>query len=124
MLDVVLEVGRDALQPADRNRSVLDAAAAARGLARTIAGASQNSRKHIRPPIDHVGVAVAALGDQADVFWNGCMRGTGPLAVDHFVKVVGCRNISRFHSYLVRAISRKARPYLCLRTLSRRSCGF
>src|SRR6476659_205042 len=103
MLDVVLEVGGDALPPADRNRGVLDAAAAARRLARTIAGASQDSRKHIRSPIDHVGVAVAALGDQADVFWNGRMRGTGPLAVDHFMKVVGCRDISRFHSYLVRA---------------------
>src|SRR5258708_13839229 len=102
MLDSVLEGGRDGLQAADRNRSVLDGAAAARGLERTIVGASQNSRKHIRPPIDHVGVAVAALGDQADVFWNGCMRGTGPLAVDHFVKVAGCRDISRFHSYLVR----------------------
>jgi hypothetical protein len=31
------------------------------------------------------------------------MRGAGPLAVDNFVKVIGCRNISRFHSYLVRA---------------------
>src|SRR5882724_3416294 len=102
MLDVVLEVGGDALQAADRDRSFLDTAAAARGLARTVAGASQNSRKHIRSPIDHVGVAIAALGDQADVFWNGCMRGTGPLAVDHFVKVAGCRDISRFHSYLVR----------------------
>src|ERR1700686_323049 len=106
MLYVILEVGGNALQPADRDRGILDTAAAARGLARTIAGASQNSRKHIRSPIDHVGVAVAALGDQADVFWNGCMRGTGPLAVDHFVKVVGCRDISRFHSYLVRAVAR------------------
>src|SRR6267142_6455601 len=110
MLDVVLEVGGDALQPADRDRGFLDTAAAACGLARTIAGASQNSRKHIRSPIDHVGVAIAALGDQADVFWNGCMRGTGPLAVDHFVKVVGCRNISRFHSYLVRTYREVARP--------------
>ena len=103
VLDVVLEVGGDALQPADRDRRFLDAAAAARRLARTVAGASENSRKHVRPPIDHVGVAVAAFGDQADVFGHGRMRGTGPLAVDHFVKVVGCRDISRFHSYLVRA---------------------
>ena len=124
VLDVVLEIGGDALQPADRDRRILDAAAAAGGLARTIAGASENSRKHVRSPIDHVGVAVAAFSNQADVFWNGRMRGTGPLAVDHFVEVVRRRNISRFHSYLVRAISRKARPYLCLRTLSRRSCGF
>jgi hypothetical protein len=34
------------------------------------------------------------------------MRGTGPLAVDHFMKVVGRRNISRFHSYHIRAKSR------------------
>ena len=103
VLDVVLEVGGDALQAADRDRRFLDAAAAAGRLARTIAGASENSRKHVRFPIDHVGVAVAAFGDQADVFGNGRVRGTGPLAVDHFVKVVGRRDISRFHSYLVRA---------------------
>ena len=103
MGDVVLEVGGDALQAADRDRRLLDAAAAARRLARTIAGASEDSRKHVRLPIDHVGVAVAAFGDQADVFGNGGVRGTGPLAIDHFVKVVGGRNISRFHSYLVRA---------------------
>src|SRR5439155_8077126 len=86
--------------------------------------ASQNSRKHIRSPIDHVGVAVAALGDQADVFWNGRMCGTGPLAIDHFVKVVGCRDISRFHSYLVRAVTtgRAAFNFCCERS-SRRSCG-
>ena len=104
MLDVVLEVGGDALQAADRDRRFLDAAAAAGRLARTVAGASQNSGKHVRLPIDHVGVAIAAFGDQADVFGNGGVRGTGPLAIDHFVKVVGRRDISRFHSYLVRAI--------------------
>src|SRR6202035_354149 len=64
VLDVVLEIGGDALQPADRDRRFLDAAAAARGLARPIAGASENARKHVRSPIDHVGVAIAAFGDQ------------------------------------------------------------
>src|SRR6202171_6776748 len=124
MLDVILEVGRDALQAADRDRSFLDAAAAARGLARTIAGASQNSRKYIRSPIDHVGVAIAAFGDQADVLWNWRMRGTGPLAVDHFMKVVRRRNISRFHSYLVRAKSKNCAALLSYERLSWRSCGF
>src|ERR1700686_7826 len=125
VFDVILEVGGDALQPADRDRSVLDAAAAARGFARTIAGPSQNSRKYIRFPIDHVGVAIAAFSDQPDVFWNGRMRGTGPLAVDNFVKVVGCRNISRFHSYLVRAIARSRAAFnFCYERSSRRSCGF
>ena len=45
VLDVVLEVGGDALQPADRDRGFLDAAAAACRLAWTIAGASENSRE-------------------------------------------------------------------------------
>src|SRR4051812_13983940 len=103
MPDVILEIRGDALQTADRNRRFLDAAAAARGLAWTVAGAAENSRKHIRFPVDHVGVAITAFGDQSDVFRHGRVRGTGPLAVDHFVKVIGCRNISRFHSYLVRA---------------------
>src|SRR6267142_5278400 len=116
VLDVVLEVGGDALQAADRNRSFLDAATAARGLAWTIAGAPQNSGKHIRFPVDHVGVAITPLGNQTDVFGNRCVCGAGPLAVDHFVKVVWRRNISRFHSYLVRASNGSAALF-CLRTL-------
>ena len=125
MLDVVLEIGGDALQPADRDGSFLDTAAAACGLARTIAGASENSREHVRSPIDHVGVAIAAFGDQADVFGNWRVRGTGPLAVDYLVKVVGRRDISRFHSYLVprRDEERRGLTFSCER-LSRRSLGF
>src|SRR3954467_11339221 len=103
MLHVILEIGGDALQAADRDRRFLDTAAAARRLAWPVAGAAENSRKHIRFPVDHVSVAIAAFSDQSDVFGHGRMRGAGPLAVDHFVKVIGCRNISRFHSYLVRA---------------------
>src|SRR6185437_11378512 len=118
MFDVVLEVGGNTLQPADRHRRLLDAAAAAGGLAWAIAGASQDAGKHVRPPIDHVGVAVAAFGDQADVFGNGRMCGTGPLAVDNFVEVIGRRNISRFHSYHVRARAKKdaALRFVCERS--------
>ena len=76
----------------------LDAAAPAGRLAGTVAGASENSRKHVRAPIDHVGVAVAALGDQSDVFRNGRVGRAGPLAVDDFVEVVGRRNVCWFHS--------------------------
>src|SRR5581483_4265769 len=78
--DVFLVVGGDALQAADRNRVLLDAAAPAGRLARPVAGAAENSRKHVRLPVDHVGVAVAAGGDQTDVFGNGRVGGTGPLA--------------------------------------------
>src|SRR5205085_9440004 len=104
-------------------RGFLDAAAAASRLARSIAGASQNSRKHVRSPIDHVGVAITPLGNQTDVFGNWRVSGAGPLAIDHFVKVVRRRDISRFHSYLVR-VSNENAALFCLRTLSWRSCGF
>src|SRR5947208_7893167 len=121
--DVVLEVGRDALEAADRNRGFLDAAAAACRLAWTIARASQDSGKHVRSPIDHVGVAITPLGNQTDVFGNWRVCGASPLAIDYFVKVVWRRDISRFHSCLVR-VSNENAALFCLRTLSRRSCGF
>src|SRR5882724_2032308 len=111
MLDVILEIGGDALQAADRNRCFLNAAAAARRLARTVAGASQNSGKHVRFPVDHIGVAITPFCNQTDVFGNWRVCRAGPLAIDNFVKVVWRRDISRFHSYLVRAKNETARPY-------------
>ena len=95
--NVVLEVGGDALEPADRNRIFFDAAAPAGRFARAIAGASENSRKHIRFPIDHVGVAIAAGGDQTDVFRNRRMRRTGPLAIHDLVEIIRDQNIGWFH---------------------------
>src|SRR5262249_7375670 len=71
--NVVLVVGSNTLEAADRHRLrpfalvLLDAAATARRLARSIARASEDPRKHIRFPIDHVGVAVAPLRDEPDV---------------------------------------------------------
>ena len=52
--------------------------------------------KHVRLPVDHVGVAVAAGGDQPDVFGNRRVGRAGPLAVDDLVEVVGrrCRSVS------------------------------
>ena len=44
-LDVALVVRGDALEPADRDRLVLDAAAPAGGLARPVAGAAENARE-------------------------------------------------------------------------------
>ncbi len=123
MFDVVLEVGGNALQTADCNRRFLDAAATARRLTRTIAGASQNSGKHIRFPVDHIGVAITPVGDQTNVFGNWRVSGAGPLAIDDFMKVVWRRNISRFHSYLFRVGYWNAASF-CLRTPNERSYGF
>jgi hypothetical protein len=92
--DVVLEVGGDALQSADRDGlglgglRFLDAAAPACGLARSIARAAENSREHVRFPVDEIGVGVAACRDQADVLGNWGVGGACPLAIDNFMEVV------------------------------------
>jgi len=99
--DVVLVVGGDALQPANRDRLgflavvLLDAAAPARRLARAVAGATEDAREHVRFPVDHVGVAVAARGDQPDVFGNGSMGGARPLTIYDLMEVVGMLDVSR-----------------------------
>ncbi len=98
--DVVLEVGGDALEAADRDRLLLDPAAPAGRLARPVAGAPEDARKHVRLPIDHVGVAVATRRDQSDVFGNRRVCRTGPLAVHDLVEVVRRRNVGRFHQLL------------------------
>ena len=87
--DIGLVVGGHALEPADGHRLLLHPAAPAGGLAGAVAGAAENAREDVRLPVDHVGVIVPAIGDQADVFRHGGVGRTGPLAVDHLVIVVG-----------------------------------
>src|SRR5262249_47838351 len=98
--NVVLEIGGDPFQAADRDRILLDAAAPASRLARPIARAPEDSREHVGLPVDHVGVAVATCRDQPDVFRHGRVCRTGPLAIHHLVEVVRRRNVGRFHLLL------------------------
>ena len=110
---VSLVVGGDPFQAADRNRfpgcaaggsfghlgrRFLDPAAAAGRLAWTVAGTPENAGEDIRFPVDHVGIIVAACGDQADVFRNGGMGGACPLTVYDFVEVIWRANIGRLQS--------------------------
>src|SRR4029077_11267321 len=95
--DVVLEVGGNAFQSTDGDRLVLHTHAPGGGLARSVAGAAENPGKHVGFAVDHVGVAVAASGDQPDVFGDGRVRRTRPLAVHDLVEVVRRRNVGRFH---------------------------
>ncbi len=105
--DIVLEVGGNALEPADRDRLLLHAAAAAGRLARPVAGAPQHAGKHVGFPVDHVGVAVAARRDQTDVFRNRRVRRAGPLAIHDLVEIIRDRNVGRFHSIpLARSVRR------------------
>jgi hypothetical protein len=85
--DVALVVGGDALEPADGDRLVLDPAAAAGRLARAVAGPPEDPGEDVGFPVDHIGVGVAALRDQADVFRDGRVRRASPLAIDDLMKV-------------------------------------
>src|SRR6202040_762886 len=69
-------------------------------LARPIARASEDARKHVRLPIDHVGVAIAARSDQSNVFGDGCVCRTGPLAIHDLVEIVRIRDIGVLHFLL------------------------
>ena len=115
--DVGLVVGGDALQPADRDRLVLDPDAAAGRLARPVAGPPENPGKDVGGPVDHVGVAVAAGGDQADVFRHRRVGRAGPLAVDHLVKIVGLARVGGLHALPRDAIFRGAAPLAIARDL-------
>jgi hypothetical protein len=98
--DVVLEIGRNPLETADRNRFLLNAPAPAGRFARPVAGAPENPGEHVGFPIDHVGVAVATSGDQPDVFGNRRVCRTGPLAVYDLVEIVRSRDVGGFHLLL------------------------
>ena len=93
--DVALVVGRDALEPADRHRLFLDAAAAAGRLAGPVAGAAEDAREDVGFPVDHERVGVAASGDQPDVFRHGGVGRARPLAIDHLMEVVGVTDVGR-----------------------------
>ena len=95
--DVVLVVGGDPLQPADRDRLGLDAAAPAGGLAGAVAGAAEDSRKDVRAPVDHIGVGVPPGRDEADVFRHRRVGRAGPLAIDDLVEVIGIADVGRGH---------------------------
>src|ERR1041385_7829634 len=100
VLDVVLVVGGDALEAADRHRLILDAHAPAGRLAGAVAGAPEDPREHIGAPIDHVGVGVAAVRDQADVFGDRGVRRACPLAVHDLVEVARVGNVGILHRLL------------------------
>ena len=93
--DIALVVGGHTLQAADRYRLLFYPATAAGWLAGAVAGAAKNAGEDVGVPVDHERVGIAARGDQADVFGDGCVGRTRPLAVDNFVEVVGVTDVGR-----------------------------
>ncbi len=95
--DIALVVGRDALQPADRHRLLLDPAAPAGRLARPVTSATEDAGEDIRFPIHHERVGIAPISDQPDVFRHRRMRRTRPLAIDDLVKIIRVTDVGRLH---------------------------
>ena len=90
-----LVVGRNAFEPANRDRLglgkifFLDPSSPAGRLAGPVASTAQNAREYIADPVDHIGVVVTTLGDQADVFGHRGMCRTGPLTIHDLVEIRG-----------------------------------
>src|SRR5690606_37004825 len=97
--DVFAQVRGNALEPADRNRLAVHARAAARGLARAVARAAQDPREHVRLPVHHVRIAVAALRDQPDVLGDVGVGRARPLAIDDLVVVPRVADIAGLHGH-------------------------
>ena len=118
--DVVLVVGSNPFQSADRHRVFFHPAATAGGFAGPVAGAPKNSGKHVGFPVDHVRVAVATRRDQADVFGNRGVCRASPLAIHDLVEIVRGSDVGILHWLLVP--STLARP--CCPHASRRRPDF
>src|SRR5205823_4715409 len=91
-------------------------AAPARRLARAVARSPEDAREDVRLPVDHVGVGVATLRDQADVFGNGRVGGTRPLAIDDLVEVGRIRGVGALQSGVssaLGALSPRQPVYAC-----------
>ena len=102
MADLAFEIGGHSLEPANGHGLVtLQPTAPAGGFARAIAGASQDPREDVGLPIHHVGVGVAPLGNQADIFRHVGVRRTGPLAINDLMVVIGILSICWFHLVMI-----------------------
>ncbi|GBF30345.1 hypothetical protein MnTg04_00286 [bacterium MnTg04] len=95
--DVVTQIGGDPFQATNGNRFFLDPDTTASRLARPVADSAQDAGKHIRLPIQHVGVVESTLGDQPDIARHIRVRRTRPLAIDHLVVIIRVFGIDRIH---------------------------
>src|SRR5690606_35787307 len=62
----------------------------------TVACPAQNTGKNVRVPVDHIGLGVPALCDQADVLRHRRMGRARVLAIDDLMKIFGISNVGRF----------------------------
>jgi hypothetical protein len=93
----ILVVCGDAFETADGNWFFVNATAAAGWFTRAITRTAKYAGKHVGVPVDHVGLCVSALGNEADVFGNWRMGRTCILAVDYLVEIFRISDVCGFH---------------------------
>lgn len=100
-LDIVLVISGHTFEPADGHGLrlvpvvLLHTSPPTGWLARPVAGTSQHTGKDVGHPVDHVGVAVAPLSDQTDVFRNRGVGRAGPLAINNLVEIGRILDVGR-----------------------------
>ncbi len=87
----------DSFQPANGHRLFIHPHTAASRLTGSVANPTEDGRKNVAFPVDHIGIAEAALGNQPDVFGDIGVCGTGPLAVHHLMEIFRIRSVGAFH---------------------------
>src|SRR4029077_12547608 len=92
------------------------------GLAGAIAGASQDSWKHVAVAVEEVRLGVLPLRDQPDVFRHVGVRRTRPLAIDHLVEVTRIFDVRRLHPWGLRSERTLERTRPSRHGKTRKSC--
>src|SRR5690349_1084081 len=98
MCNFTAQIGSYTFQPTDRDWFSVQPPAPARWFARPVACSPENRWEHIRLAVEHVGVGVAPLRNQPDIFGNIGVGRACPLAIDNFMKVVRVLNVCGLHS--------------------------
>ena len=94
--DVIAIIRRNAFETTDRDWFLFETATTASWFAWAVARSAKNAGKHVRIPVDHVRLGIAAGGDKANVFGHRRVRRTCVLAVDYLVKIFGILDVSWF----------------------------
>jgi hypothetical protein len=97
LADIAFVVCGHSFESANGNRFLFNPDPTARRFTRSVASPSENSRKNIGFPIDHIGFGKFFGGNQPDILGNRCVGRTGVLAIHYFMVVFRIFGIGRLH---------------------------
>jgi hypothetical protein len=98
--DVVFEICGHSFEPANSHRLLFYPTSPAGWLARSVAGSTQNSRKNIRLPVDHIGLCIFASGNKSDVMRYWRVSRTCILTINYLVVILRIFDIGGLHTPL------------------------